>query len=275
MPVAPQIPNRYIKVPKEIVLANTLSEHRISILTYLNYNQTWDEMVHYSPVYMIQWSGYKANWRTGTKDKPNIYDKYLSCMNWYFENGYVLDFDSERYIQNNFQSSLLNVEKLVPGKNFGIIYDFEIAAIMKYQSSYKPLNRSILLLLLSYVRAFTWTRTNQITGHSEKSKRDKPEIFHSNFEAMGNFLGINRKMVSRATSILEELGFIKTYRMPSYKDKELNWRTDDIIYIFPYKILLNNKTFRICDKEEYDWERELKYGIQYLYERRSKKFYQE
>ncbi len=273
--MVPQIPNRYIKVPKEIILANTLPEHRISVLTYLNYNQTWDEMVHYSPIYMIQWSGYKANWRSSTKDKPNIYDKHLSCMNWYFENGYILDFDSDRYTQNNFQSSLLNMEKLIPGKNFGIIYDFEIATIMKYQSSYKPLNRSILLLLLSYVRAFTWTRTNEITGHSEKSKKDKPEIFHSNFEAMGNFLGMNRKMVSRATTVLEELGLIKTYRMPSYKDKESNWRTDDIIYIFPYKILLNNKTFRICDNDEYDWERELKYGIQYLFERRNKKFYQE
>lgn len=234
-------------------------------------------MVHYSPVYMIQWCAYKPNWRSVKNGKQNIYDKFLECMKWYFENGYIIDFDSDKYIRNIFQSSLLNKDRISPNKNFGLIYDFEIEAILKYQSSYKPLNKSILLLLLSYIRAYTWIRPNELTGHSEKSKKNKPEIFHSQYEVMENFIGVKSKMISKATKVLEELKIIKTHRMPSYKDSEGKWHTDDIIYICPYKIISQNKTFRLCEKEEYDWEKELEYGIQYLRECKysSKKFYQE
>ena len=258
-------------------MQSNLPEHRISALIYLNYNQTWDETANYSPIHMIQWSGYKPNWRTGKRD--NIYDKFRNSMQWLFENGYILDFDEEIYVQNSFQSSLLNKEKLVPKNNFGIVYDFEIEIIMQYKSSYKPLNKSILLLLLSYIRAFTWTRYTTLTGHSEKSKKEKPEIFHSQFEIMENFIGIKAKMISKATKVLEELGIVKTHRMPSYQDQDGIWHTDDIIYICPYKLVTDEKTkiVRICNKEEYDWHKELEYGIKYLRECKysSKKFYQD
>lgn len=54
---------------------------------------------------MIQWCKYKANWHRGTE--KNIFTRFRDCMNWYFENGYIIDFDKEKYIQNTFQSSLL------------------------------------------------------------------------------------------------------------------------------------------------------------------------
>lgn len=277
MRVIPQTPSHYIKVPKEVILESTLPEHRISLLIYFNYNKTWDDMVHYSPTYMIQWCSYRPNWRTLTNGKKNIYEKFLICMSWYFDKGYVLDFDSKKYTQNTFQSSLLNLDKTLPSNNFGIIYDFEIEKIMKHQISYKPLNKSVILLLLSYIRAFTWLRSNEMSGHSEKSKKSKPEIFHSNFKLMENYIGVRAKMISKATGVLEDLGIIKTYRMPSYKDDNGQWHTDDIIYICPYKIVSDKKTIRLCSKEEYNWEKELKYGIKYLKESNysSKKFYQE
>ena len=46
----PDTVNRFVKIPKEVILANTLPEHRISALLYFNYNQTWENVVHYSPV---------------------------------------------------------------------------------------------------------------------------------------------------------------------------------------------------------------------------------
>lgn len=224
---------------------------------------------------MIQWSGYRPNWRKGVRD--NIYDKFCKCMSWYFENGYIFDFDKDKYVQNNFQSSLLNKDKISPQNNFGLIYDFEIKAIMKYKLTYKPLNKSTILLLLSYIRAFTWIRKNEITGHSEKSKKEKPEIFHSQFVTMEKYISVNSRMISKATSILEDLEIMKTYRMPSYQDDDGTWHTDDIIYICPYKIIVDKKNLHFCNKEEYNWQKELDYGITYLREQKyiSKKFYQE
>ena len=231
----PNTVNRFVKIPKEVILANTLPEHRLSALLYLNYNQTWENFVHYSPIYMIQWCKYKANWHRGTE--KNIFTRFRDCMDWYFENGYITDFDKGKYIQNTFQSSLLNMEKINPKNNFGILYDFEVEAINKYQSPYKPLNKSILFLLLAYIKAFTWIRTNESSGHSEKSKKNKPEIFYSQFQTIAAFIGSDRKMIAKTTLVLEKLGLIKTHRMPRYKDSNDKWHTDDIIYICPYRYI--------------------------------------
>lgn len=57
--------NSFVKIPKEVILANTLPEHRISALLYFNYNQTRENTVHYSPIYMIQWCKYNPNWHRG------------------------------------------------------------------------------------------------------------------------------------------------------------------------------------------------------------------
>ena len=99
--------NRFAKIPKEVILANTLPEHRISALLYFNYNQTWENTVHYSPIYMIQWCKYKANWHRGTE--KNIFTRFRDCMDWYFENRYITDFDKGKYIQNTFAIIFLSL----------------------------------------------------------------------------------------------------------------------------------------------------------------------
>ena len=271
-----RVPNHIVKVAKDIILQPNVTEHRISVLFYLNYNRTWENIVNYSPIHMIQWCGYKPNWNRH-KNRESIYDKFLSSMQWIFSNGYIIDFDKSRFVQNTLQSSLLNLDLIEPNKDFAIIYDFEYETIMEYDSPYKPLTKSVLLLVFSYIKAFTWNRFSSISGHSEKTKKSKPEIFHSQFEIMSQFIGIKPKMISKATEILEQMGLIITHRMPRYQDTDGNWHTDDIIYVIPYKIIYQNKHFYICSKEEYDPKKELENGIIYLRNMKhiSKKFYQD
>lgn len=271
-----RVPNHIVKVAKDIILQPNVTEHRISVLFYLNYNRTWENIVNYSPIHMIQWCGYKPNWNRH-KNRESIYDKFLSSMQWIFSNGYIIDFDKSRFVQNTLQSSLLNLDLIEPNKDFAIIYDFEYETIMEYDSPYKPLTKSVLLLVFSYIKAFTWNRFSSISGHSEKTKKSKPEIFHSQFEIMSQFIGIKPKMISKATEILEQMGLIITHRMPMYQDTDGNWHTDDIIYVIPYKIIYQNKHFYICSKEEYDPKKELENGIIYLRNMKhiSKKFYQD
>ena len=271
-----RVPNHIVKVAKDIIIQPNVTEHRISVLFYLNYNRTWENIVNYSPIHMIQWCGYKPNWNRH-KNRESIYDKFLSSMQWIFSNGYIIDFDKSRFVQNTLQSSLLNLDLIEPNKDFAIIYDFEYETIMEYDSPYKPLTKSVLLLVFSYIKAFTWNRFSSISGHSEKTKKSKPEIFHSQFEIMSQFIGIKPKMISKATEILEQMGLIITHRMPRYQDTDGNWHTDDIIYVIPYKIIYQNKHFYICSKEEYDPKKELENGIVYLRNMKhiSKKFYQD
>lgn len=184
-------------------------------------------------------------------------------MEWYYKNEYIQNFDEARFVQSNFQTSLLNRDKLNPADNFGILYDFEIETIKNYTSPYKPLNNSMLLLLLAYIRAFTWSRGNNTTDRSNKSPKYKPEVFHSQFQIIEQFTGISRKLVSRATDVLEVLGLVKTYRPPKYKDEKGNWHTDDIFYVCPYKYISDGNQIRKCNKKEYDWEKELNNGIDF------------
>lgn len=273
--VLPDMAERYVKVPKEIILAKDLSEHRISTLLYLNYNQTWDEIVHYSPTYMIQWSGYKPSWNRNAKN--NIYEKFKSCMDWCFLNGYIVDYDKNKYTQSKYQTSLLNIEKLRPESNFGLLYDFEIEFIKNYKSPYKNLNSSVILLILSYIRAFAWNKKTELYDHSDTSKKEKPEIFHAQFQDMEYFTGISSRLISKAVDVLEEAKIIKTYRMPSYKDSEGNWHNEDTIFVFLYRYKKKGLDVCRCSDEEYSFETELNNGIEYIKEQKylSKKFYQE
>lgn len=68
-----RVPNHIVKVAKDIILQPNVTEHRISVLFYLNYNRTWENIVNYSPIHMIQWCGYKPNWNRH-KNRESIYD---------------------------------------------------------------------------------------------------------------------------------------------------------------------------------------------------------
>ena len=268
-------PTHFYKIPKEVILAKSLAGHRISGFLYFYCNKTQEDTVHYCPTYMIQWCGYKPLW--DRHNKNNIYIKFKSCMQWFFENGYLIDFDIEQYKNSVFQSSLLNMEKLIPDKEFGIIYDFEVKKIMGYESDYRPLTKSILLLILSYIRAFTWKRADSFSGHSEKSMKRKPEICHGQITYMSDFIGITRQMFIRGENVLSDLGLIVSHKMPRYKDESGQWHTDETLFVCPYKYkTVKNKIVK-CTNEEYDYQKELENGIIFLREQKysSKKFYQD
>lgn len=93
---------------------------------------------------------------------------------------------------------------------------------------------------------------------------------------MAKFIGVKERLVSKATEVLVELGLIQVYRMPSCKDCNDTWHTDDIIYVCPYKFNVQNSCI-VQDTENYNWKDELKNGIDFLQNMNfvSKKFYQE
>ena len=225
---------------------------------------------------MIQWSGFSPTW--DRHNKNNIYEKYKICMQWFFENGYLIDFDITKYKNQIFQSSLINIEKLIPEKDFGLLYDFEIQAIMNYTSDYKPLTKSMILLMVSYIRAFTWKRIDSISGHSIGSIKRKPEIFHCQIDTIATFIGIDRKKVRMCINVLSELGLLVSHKMPRFQDESGQWHTDETIFVCPYKYkTTKNDGIIKCSSDEYDYQKELEYGIMFLREQKyySKKFYQD
>ena len=146
-----------------------------------------------------------------------------------------------------------------------------------YKSQYKPLTNSIVLLVLSYIRLGMWRRTYQYTGESEKTKKDKPEIFNKQYSEMSSDIGISSRLVSRCVDALEDMGIIAVKHMPRFKDETGQWHTEDTIFTNKYRYLYDTRTRKHKLDSDYDYEKEIQYGIKFLQERKysSKKFYQD
>lgn len=199
-------------------------------------------------------------------------------MEWFYSKGYIIDFNKDLFTGNTFQCSLAYEEKIRPDSNFGLIYDFELETINSYTSKYRAVNKSTLLLVLSYIRLNTWVRKTDLTGHSEKSKKSKPEICNRQLVEIANDLGLSSNLVSKSLTTLEEFNFVASKAMPRFQDELGNWHTEDTIFVAPYKFrVISEGKIVQSSKEEYDYEKEIAYGIKFLQERKysSKKFYQE
>ncbi len=240
-------------------------------------NETRDGTVHHSPIQILRWCGYSATWdKHKNKGKPNTFTAIAQCMGWFHESGYILDFNEKRFQRDNHEISRLNTEMFRPDGNFGILYDFEIQRIMDCHISYRPLTKSIVLLVLSYIRAYTWIRQSDISGHSPTSMKEKPEIFYSQYTLMGTFIGVAPRMISKAVDILADLGLLISHRLPNYKTVSNEWRTNDVIFVCPYKIQTANDELIVLDGSSYDYKKELENGIAFLRSDgyAAKKFYQ-
>ena len=265
---------QFVKVPRELIYASTVSEKRASCFSYLIFNSTLQDTVAYSAKQIITWCGFKPNWNR-SKTKANIYDKFLDCMTWIYQNGYILNFEDTEFTGNNYCYSLLNTDKMFPSDNFGIIYDFEIEKIKNYKSKYRTLTQSTILLILSYIRVNLWKRSANLEFQEEKLKKEKPEICNKQILEISNDIGISERLISRSIDILVELDIIDMSPMPRFQDELGNWHTEDSIFVNKYKFIRNEHGVIIKDNS-YDYESELSNGIDFIRKRKyvSRKFYQ-
>lgn len=252
--ISPPIPKYFAKIPIDLILAKDLNEMRILCFHYLNQNITADDTVMYCANYMIQFCGYKNH--INRNRKVNTYTKLMDCMNWFHRNGYIVDFDAQKYKGVVFQCSYADRDKIRSPERFGIIYDFEIKRILEYKADYKPLSSSILLLVLSYIRVMTWRRKND--------KDIKPEICRKKYTDIATDIGISERLVSRAVHTLAELGFVAIRTTPNYQNDGGEWRTEDTLFATPYKFISKSEGFVLADKEQYDFKVEIEKGLKQL-----------
>lgn len=275
------MPKLYLKVPKELILEKELNEKRIDCFSFIYFNSTLEKRVNYSMNYMIEWCGFTPQKRKAKSDSAYIGNKFNIIMMWLYQHNYLINFNTNKFLGNNFQSSLINTNYLHPENGYGLIYDFEINKIREYHSTYKTMTKSILLLVLSYLRLKLWIRKNGKIAYTKNYEKDKPEICHKQIIEISNDLGISSKLISRAIYILEEFGIIVTKSMPRFKDEIGNWHTDDTIFANRYKFVIyfdiESQTRTIKLDKNYNYEKEISYGVEFLKEKKyySRKFYQE
>lgn len=238
---------------------------------------TNDNTVLYTCDYLIRWCGFTPSRKKSKKDNCSINDKFSQVIDWLYQNYYISDFEADEFGGNNFQYCAVDKDRFFSSGNFAIIYDFEFQILKSYESKYKPLTNSVILLVLTYIRLNMWRRIYQYTGESETTKKEKPEICNKQYTEISSDLGVSSRLISRSIDALENFGIIAVKHMPRFKDETGQWHTEDTIFVNSYRYLYDTKTRKHRLDCDYDYEKEIRYGIKFLQERKysSKKFYQD
>lgn len=273
------LPEYCYRIPKELLSKSIPSEHIIPVVCALQNHLSIFNNVTYSLNYLLNWFGYKAS-ENRHKGAVTIQSQYLDCMQWLKDKQYIQSFDAENFRTDKLNESYVtDVDKLYPKKNYGILYDFEVEFVKNIKFNKKHvINNSLVLMFLAYIRAYSWNRGNLekiYLSHSQKSKQEKPEIFNSTYKSMSSVLGLSERTISKLTEFLEEVGIIRTHRLPKYKDSHSRWHHGEIIYVFNYKFQYLNRRYYSCD--DYNPKQEIKNGIKFIRENQyeTKKFNQE
>ena len=271
-------PKYCYRIPKEILSQSIPSEHIVPVICALQNHLSLYGNVTYSRNYLLNWFGYKPS-EDRHKGAITIQTKYLNCMQWLKDQEYIESFDESNFRTDKFNESYVDVDKLYPNKNYGILYDFEVELIKNIDFNKKHgINNSLVLIFLAYLRSYSWNRANlerSYLSHSKKSRQEKPEIFHSTYKSMSSFLGLSERTIVKLTGLLTDLGIIRTYRFPKYKGSSSKCHYGEIIYVFTYKFQYLNGEYSLCDG--YDPEQEIKNGIKFIQENQyeTKKFNQQ
>jgi len=272
--VQPKIPNYSIFIPKTIISDKESTEYRVSIWNYLSTHRTYFGTVTLIANRMLEF--YDVSISKNRSGGISNIDKFKSYIKHLNDEGYISGFNEEDFKASKNQIITLEDQMQRMSEPFALIRDFEYEYIIKDENLKAPINKNNLLLVLSMIKGWMWIRKTTYTGHCERSKKEKPEIFRSTYKSMATFLGLSQREVSACIKYLEENGFIKTLRLPP-TDNGLGLVHGCLLIAMNYKVINDGKCNRLLDYEEYDPIQELKYGKTFFEDETSedKLFYQD
>ena len=256
----------FAKVPREIIYNKKLHNKRVLCFIFLVYKISLDNTISFSLDSIIKWTGLKKS-----KNKGKSNDIFYNLILNYKQLDFISNFKSEELYGNNLITANINTDKIFPIGNYGIISDEEFQLIKTYKSNNPRINTSSLLLILAYIRVNILKRVDSNCGFTKAEIKEKPEFCYRMFVDIEKDIGIDKKTISKCVDILVGLDILATMEMPRYQDEKGNWHTEATLFANKYKYDSDSKLI-----EDYSCEEELKYGKQYLMNKKyiSKKFYQ-
>jgi hypothetical protein len=254
----------YITVPKEIIYNKELENNRVMVYSYLAIRRGLDDIVGFSCDSIVKWCGYKPNY-----DKDKINDNIIKLLEQLHNKEYIKlsDYDCK----NSFSECVINNNKFDIPDQFALIYLDEIKKIQDSKNKNRKVSPPILLLLLSYLRVNMLRRQKDYFENSA----DKPEFCYRMFIDIENDIGLTGRYISKAITILSDIGLIATKTLPRYKDEYGNWHTEVTLFADRYRYRKNKNGQFVLD-EKYNCNQELQWGEEYIKEKKhlSKEFNQ-
>lgn len=245
---------KYMKIPRDIIYEKDVGEKRVLCFLYFLQNITYGGDIFYSCDHLIKWCGYRPNSRKRNKNEKSTNDTFSDFIYWLYQNFYISDFNVKDFYGNNLICCIANKDLFLNPYKFGIIYDFEINKMKNNKS------RDLLLLVLSYLRLNTW---NNKTG-----EHLRPEIVHRQYSKISEDTGISVYRIKKSIQQLCDMGILKAANTPRFRDQDGAWHTEDMIIVNTYKYHWDDITNTYLLDQNYDCDKELEFGVQYLQQRK-------
>jgi hypothetical protein len=228
------------------------------VYSYFASKRGFDDTVGFSCNNIVGWCGHSVDYH-----KNKINDQVTQCINGLVNNEYITV--NGNILSNLFCEAVINNDKFDVPNSFAIIYFNEIQKIRdfkKYTEDTNRMNSSILLLVLSYLRVNMLRRQEYYIGNES----DKPEFCYRMYINIEKDIGLSNRYISRSVKILNEMNIIKSYELPRWKDENDNWHTEVTLFVNKYKYKKNTENGSFIIDDNYNYEKELQWGIDYIKE---------
>lgn len=251
VPIVQKIPKYMFKIPLEIITAD-VTDKRIDALIYLQKNiirndntvmYSWNKIVEQSG-YTVLKHGYSPN------NKSHICNKFKDAMNYLYDAGYILEYDSSQSNRNTFCELMVDYNKLFPQNCYGRIYDFELKYIRENLKKSKKLTSSHVLLVLAYIRVtMNHTSTKNFSDMSNKYRKEKPEVCFKYFKTIAEKTYLSTKIVTSCVEWLTNAGIIVYEQLPAMtfenkEKKKIYFKKDFTIFADCYRYKFSNYVFK-------------------------------
>lgn len=204
-----------VLVPWSIVFNQDIGKSRVLVYSYLSCKTTMDYSVYFSIGGILKWVGKKIDRHLGTNSST---DDVIKAIEYYRKIGLLKYEDqfklSDTLVEGVFDKDLaLDVieQDRKKGYRFTKIYLDEIESIVNYRNlKSSRLSADVIILVFAYLRCLI-PMSNNLAGASYE-----PDAYDTHYNAIAEEIGLSERIVSKAISILVELGLIYEKRRGTF-----------------------------------------------------------
>lgn len=236
----------YFAIPESIILDTDIDKKRAITFAYFATRRGIGGELLFSVNNIIKWAG-----KTPDRHANGANDKIVQIIESLKSTGYLKllgKLDSYSYTEAifDFQKVLQECEY----DRFAIIYLDELKKILGYKNvraGDSSVNNATVFLVFAYLRMMIYRRQNKLrpeeinldnkNSHEydiEARRLRSPEAYNCHYCEIAEFLGLSARIVSKAVSVLNELGLIYSEALPRIQ-RDGKWWTDHTVFSNAYK----------------------------------------
>ena len=240
------VSSNYFVIPASIVLGKDANEKRTSVFSFFSVHRGLDYKTFFSINSIVDWLGKKPN-----RNKNGINNKIIDAIHFLEDGGYLTLYDEVNH--TSFSKALFNMKQLTDDcecDRFAVIYVDELEKIIQYQNPNSKdafLNSDVILTVFAYLRMKIYRRRNKLfpeeinVDNKNNHQYDvgvrrlrSPDAYDCYYFEIAEDLGLTSRTISKAISVLNELGLIYYEPLPRIQ-REGKWRTDHTVFCNMYK----------------------------------------